>query len=223
MGVDLQTGSFGLAAAVAVVAGVVSFASPCVLPLVPGFLGYVTGLSDVSLQQRSRGRPVLGSALFVLGFSAVFLLGAVVVSSLTAPLAEHRSLLMRLAGVVVIINGVLFLGIGKSFAVRVGWRPRAGLIGAPLLGASFGIGWGPCTGPTLGAILSMAAPISADSSSAGRGVALAAFYCVGLGIPFVLMAAAWERAEGANSWLRITGSRYRPLAASCCWRWASCC
>lgn len=202
MGGELATGSFLIAGLVAIAAGLVSFASPCVLPLVPGFLGYVTGLSEVSLQDRPRGRLVLGALLFVLGFSAVFLLGAVIVSSASASLALHRSTLMRVAGVVVIINALMFLGVGRGFAAQLSWRPRAGLVGAPLLGASFGIGWGPCMGPTLGAILAMAAPLSAESGSTGRGVALAALYCLGLGLPFLLMAALWERAGRASSWLR---------------------
>lgn len=199
---DLLTGSLVVATAVALAAGFVSFASPCVLPLVPGFLGYVTGLGDTSLKDRARGRLVLGALLFVLGFSVVFLLMAFGFSLLGLALQEHRTLLMRVGGVIVIVTALLMLGLGKGYAAQLAWRPRAGLAGAPLLGAVFGIGWSPCLGPTLGAIYAMTAPITAQSGNVGRGLVLAVAYCLGLGVPFLLMAAAWERAGRANAWLR---------------------
>jgi len=202
VGAELATGSIVVAALVAVVAGFVSFASPCVLPLVPGFLGYVTGLSEVSLRERSRGRLVLGALLFVLGFSVVFLLGAATLSTLGAALREHQAALLRIGGVVVIVAALMFLGLGSSYAAQPSWRPRAGLAGAPLLGAVFGLGWAPCMGPTLGAILAMSVPLSAESGTVSRGVLLAAFYCIGLGLPFLLMAAVYERAGRASAWLR---------------------
>lgn len=202
MGGDLATGSIVVAAAVAIAAGFVSFASPCVLPLVPGFLGYVTGLGDVGLERRSRGRLVLGALLFVLGFTVVFLIYAGLVSALGLALREHQGLLMRLGGVVVILAGLMFLGLGDKLSFAPGWRPRAGLLGAPLLGAVFGVGWSACQGPTLGAILAMAAPLSAQSGTATRGLTLAAFYCLGLGLPFIAMAALYERAGSASDWLR---------------------
>lgn len=202
MNVDLATSSLVLASLVALVAGLVSFASPCVLPLVPGFLGYVTGLSDESLERRSRGRLVLGALLFVSGFTVVFLIAAAALSAIGVAFREHQSTLLRVGGAVVILMGVLFLGVGKSYAAQLGWRPRAGLLGAPLLGAAFAVGWSPCWGPTLGAIQAMAAPISAESGSIGRGLALAGIYSIGLGLPFILMAALWERAGRASAWLR---------------------
>lgn len=202
MNVDLATGSIIVASLVALVAGLVSFASPCVLPLVPGFLGYVTGLSDESLERRSRGRLVVGALLFVLGFTVVFLIAAAALSAIGVAFREHQSILLRVGGAIVVVMGVLFLGLGKSYAAQLGWRPRAGLLGAPLLGAAFAVGWSPCWGPTLGAIQAMAAPISAEAGSIGRGLLLAAIYSIGLGLPFVLMAALWERAGRASAWLR---------------------
>ncbi len=199
---QIATGSLVAAAVVALVAGFVSFASPCVLPLVPGFLGYVTGLSDVALERRSRGRLVLGAVLFVLGFTAVFLVAAAAVSTVGLAFREHQSQLLRVGGAVVLVMGLMFLGLGRSYAAPVTWRPRAGLAGAPLLGAAFAIGWSPCMGPTLGAIQAMAAPLSAESGSISRGLALAAIYSLGLGLPFILMAALWERAGLASQWLR---------------------
>lgn len=210
MNADLATGSLLLASAVALAAGLVSFASPCVLPLVPGFLGYVTGLSDESLERRSRGRLVVGALLFVLGFTVVFLIAAAALSAVGVAFREHQSALLRIGGAVVIVMGLLFLGAGKSYAAQLGWRPRAGLLGAPLLGAAFAIGWSPCWGPTLGAIQAMAAPISAEAGSIGRGLALAAVYSIGLGLPFILMAALWERAGRASAWLR---RHRRPIQA----------
>ena len=186
MNADLTTGSLLLASAVALAAGLVSFASPCVLPLVPGFLGYVTGLSDESLERRSRGRLVVGALLFVAGFTVVFLIAAAALSAIGVAFREHQSALLRIGGVVVIVMGLLFLGVGKSYAAQLGWRPRAGLLGAPLLGAAFAVGWSPCWGPTLGAIQAMAAPISAEAGSIGRGLILGAVYSIGLGLPFIL-------------------------------------
>ena len=210
MNADLATGSLLLASVVALAAGLVSFASPCVLPLVPGFLGYVTGLSDESLERRSRGLHVVGALLFVLGFTVVFLIAAAALSAVGVAFREHQSALLRIGGAVVIVMGLLFLGAGKSYAAQLGWRPRAGLLGAPLLGAAFAVGWSPCWGPTLGAIQAMAAPISAEAGSIGRGLALGALYSIGLGLPFILMAALWERAGRANAWLR---RHRRPIQA----------
>ena len=196
----VTSGALPLAIAVAALAGLVSFASPCVLPLVPGFLGYVTGLTGEPLADRSRGRMVFGALLFVLGFTAVFVLGSIFVTTTGSALIEHRTQLMRLGGVLVIFMGLVFLGVGSQREARIRWRPRAGLAGAPLLGAVFALGWAPCTGPTLAAVLVLATA-TADPQ-VGRSVALATAYGVGLGLPFVLIAAGLDRAGRASGWLR---------------------
>lgn len=201
---DLATTALPVAALVAAAAGLVSFASPCVLPLVPGFLGYVTGLSEVALADRRRSRMVAGAILFVLGFSVVFLLGAFAASAVGSALREHSDALTRIGGVVVLAMAVVFLGIGGRITqreLRTHWRPAAGLAGAPLLGAAFAVGWTPCTGPTLGAIYALAAPIAGDAPVA-RAAVLAAAYSLGLGVPFVLIAAGWSRAARASAWAR---------------------
>ena len=202
-GSTITSGALPLAVLVALAAGFVSFASPCVLPLVPGFLGYVTGLSGVALEQRGRGRLVLGALLFVLGFSFVFIAVAVTVSTAGDLLKEYQSLLMRLGGVIVILMALVFLGIGsqRTFAPR--WKPAAGLAGAPLLGMVFGLGWAPCTGPTFGAIIALSTALSGDQEAVGRGVGLAAAYSIGLGLPFLLIAAGYARAGRASRWLQV--------------------
>ena len=195
-------GPFVVAALVAAVAGLVSFLSPCVLPLVPGYLSYVGGLSGteaslpsgeavpsgggVATQRRVRSRTVLGAVLFVLGFTVVFVAYGVLFGRLGALLIEHQRMLERILGVVVILLGLAFLGWipGVSRELRIHRFPSAGLAGAPLLGIVFGLGWTPCIGPTLGAVQSLAL----STAGAGRGAALSAAYCIGLGVPFVLVA-----------------------------------
>lgn len=192
-------GALPLAALIAVAAGFVSFASPCVLPLVPGFLGYVTGLSDPASDRR---RVVLGTALFVLGFTTVFVAGMATLAAVSQALIDHRGALMRIGGVIVIVLALVFLGWGSQIQVKPRWRPAAGLAGAPLLGAVFAVGWSPCSGPTLAAINGLIAPLSQSSGTVGRGVVLAMCYSFGLGMPFLLLAAGFARAGRMNGWLR---------------------
>ena len=200
--VDTVTaGALPVAFAVALLAGLVSFASPCVLPLVPGFLGYVTGLGDVALAQRAKSRMVLGALLFVAGFSVVFIATTAFLASIGAALVEHRTLLMRLGGVLVILMALVFIGAGSQREVRLHFKPAAGLAGAPVLGAIFGIGWAPCTGPTLGAVM-LLATTTGDQQAVTRGVILAAAYCLGLGVPFLLIAAGFQRFGRISAALR---------------------
>jgi cytochrome c-type biogenesis protein len=198
----VTSGALPVAMAVALLAGLVSFASPCVLPLVPGFLGYVTGLSDESLAERKRHRMVLGALLFVLGFTVVFMTTTVVIAGVVGrALILHGELLMRVGGVVVILMALVFIGAGSQRELKLHHRPASGLVGAPVLGAVFGLGWAPCTGPTLGAVQVLAATSGSDSAVT-RGLVLALLYSLGLGVPFLLIAAGYERFGRLSAVLR---------------------
>jgi cytochrome c-type biogenesis protein len=188
-------GSLVLALPIAVAAGLVSFLSPCVLPLVPGYLGYVTGLTGVDLEQQRRGRMVAGMLLFVAGFSVVFVLVGLTAGALGGALLEHRTAVERVLGAVTIALGLVYLGALPVLqgTKRLDVRPAAGLAAAPLLGVVFGVGWTACTGPTLTVIVSL----SLIDGTATRGALLGAAYCVGLGLPFVVAGLAYRRAMGA--------------------------
>jgi cytochrome c-type biogenesis protein len=193
-----------LALPVALLAGLVSFASPCVLPLVPGYLAYVGGFTDgVAARDRvggDRRRVVLGALLFVLGFAAVFVIFGIAFGAAGFWLIQWRDLITRIAGVVVIVLGLVFVGRFGVLQreVKSSWRPVAGLVGAPVLGAVFAVGWTPCMGPTLATILSL----SFGGGSPAQGALLGLFYALGLGVPFVLIALGLSWAAGAVSWLR---------------------
>jgi cytochrome c-type biogenesis protein len=174
-----------VAAGVAALVGVVGFLSPCVLPLVPGYLSYVAGLSG-DAPRPSQRRMVLGALLFVLGFTAIFVAQGAAFGQLGSTINEHRVGIEQVMGAVTIVMGVVFLG-GIPLLqreLRFHRLPRAGLVGAPLLGAAFGLAWVPCLTPTFGAVYSMAL----TQGTAGRGAFLTVFYCLGLGIPFILVA-----------------------------------
>lgn len=195
-------GSLIAALPVALLAGLVSFASPCVLPLVPGYLGYVTGLTGVDLQDQKRGRMFMGVLLFVLGFSAVFVVMSVVLAQLGAfAWFLGQQWIMVVLGILVILMGVVFMG-GFSWFQRdrkIERKPPPGLWGAPLLGMTFGLGWAPCIGPTFAAVQAL---VYVDGASTGKAVILTTAYCLGLGIPFVLIALALRRGMGAMKFFR---------------------
>lgn len=200
----VASGSLPLAIGIALVAGFVSFASPCVLPLVPGFLAYVTGLTD----ERRRNRLVSGALLFVLGFGVVLVSVSLALTWVRELTIRYQDVVTRIGGVVVILLALVYLGLIGQRGPAVRWRPAAGLLGAPLLGVVFGLGMSPCIGPVYGAILLTAAPADPAGAPVPRGVALAIAYAVGLGIPFVLIAAGWAGAERASRWLR---HHHRPI------------
>jgi cytochrome c-type biogenesis protein len=193
-------GSLLLAVPIAVLAGLVSFASPCVLPLVPGYLGYVTGLTGVDLEEQRRSRLLLGVLLFVAGFTVVFVALGWLAGTAGEALNAHRDGLSQVLGSLIIVLGLVFVGLVPQLSGtrRFDVRPTAGLIGAPLLGIVFGLGWTPCIGPTLASIVAL----SGDFGDARRGALLAFFYCVGLGLPFLVAALAYRRAMSAFGVLR---------------------
>lgn len=209
------SGPLLVAAGVAVLAGAVSFASPCVVPLVPGYLAYLTGLVGVDSNgvdsngaesgAQGRGRVLGAVALFVLGFSVVFTASVVTVLGVADRLTLNEVILQRVGGVVTIAMGLVFVGLVPMLQRDVRVHPRPGLkprhvLGAPLLGAVFGLGWTPCLGPTLVGVIALAVGTPGDGLA--RGVLLVTAYCLGLGLPFLLLAVGARRAIRAMSWLR---------------------
>lgn len=197
------TGSLLAALPVAILAGLVSFASPCVVPLVPGYLGYVSGMAGADSgtgKTASRPRLLLGVLLFIAGFSAVFVSIGWLAALLGTQWQSDLDIITRVLGVVVILMGIAFMGSipflqnEKRFHVS----PKAGLAGAPVLGVVFGLGWTPCIGPTLGAVVTL----SLNEGSQGRGVLLAVAYCFGLGLPFLIFALVMERSKPMLAWMR---------------------
>jgi len=174
----------------AVIAGVISFLSPCVLPLVPGYLSFAAGFSV------SRGKVLLGSFLFVLGFSAVFVSFGAVFGGLGNTLSANEEIISRILGLVTIFLGFIFYGrFPFSPTIRPKMRTTGGLLGAPLLGVLFGVGWTPCIGPALAAVQTLAF----QESSAVRGAVLSFGYCLGLGLPFILSGLSLDKSAKLRS------------------------
>ncbi|MET9833560.1 cytochrome c biogenesis protein CcdA [Streptomyces sp. NPDC006385] len=214
MSVDISqvvgSGSLFLAAPIALAAGAITVASPCCLPLVPGYLSYTTGMTAADAHEaqnapagRARGRALLGTALFILGFAAVFTAYGALFGSVSTLLLAHQDTVIRVLGVFTILLGLMFMGVlervpllSRTFKPR--FAPRAGLTSAPFMGVMFGIGWTPCIGPTLAAVLSL----SITTGSAGRGAFLAFLYAVGVGIPFLLFTLALGKSLRAFAFLR---------------------
>jgi len=212
------SGSLLLAAAVAAAAGLVAFLSPCVLPVVPGYLGYVSGLAGQGAvgaaggrgrRKRGRGGPgrpgtgrmLLGSLLFVAGFAVVFMLVGGFAGAVGYLLQAHAVWINRIAGAVVIVMGLVFMGafpgLSGSGRPSSAKKPDAGLLGAPLMGLIFGLSWTPCIGPTYAAIVALSLDGSGDGAAL-RGGILALAYSLGLGLPFVAFALLFERALGVS-------------------------
>jgi cytochrome c-type biogenesis protein len=196
-----------LALGVCVLAGLVSFASPCVVPLVPGYLSYlaaVVGVSDEPgpVAVRTRWRVAGSAALFVAGFTAVFVLGTVAVLGMTTTLISNQILLQRIGGVLTIVMGLVFVGFVPALQRQARFAPRqlSTVAGAPLLGAVFALGWTPCLGPTLTGVIAVAS--ATEAANVARGVVLVIAYCLGLGIPFVLLALGSAWAVRGLGWLR---------------------
>jgi cytochrome c-type biogenesis protein len=183
-----------IAIPIAMLAGLVSFLSPCVLPLVPAYLGFVSG------NAAPKSRIVLGAALFVLGFSAVFVSLGTAFGVFGSRLYAFSSAIQPILGVIVIFLGLVMIGqFGfMQKTIKPNWRPRVGLLGAPLLGIVFGLGWTPCIGPTLASVLAL----SLDSSQALRGTTLTAAYSLGLGLPFIAIAAGFSWATRSVAFVR---------------------
>jgi cytochrome c-type biogenesis protein len=195
----VASGSLLLAVPIAVAAGFLSFASPCVVPLLPGYLSYMTGVAVQDLDGARRGRMLAGSVLFVLGFTVLFVSGGALFGGIASELIEYQGVISKVMGAAVIMFGLAFIGwlplLQREVRLPV---PGVGLAMAPLLGLVFGLGWVPCLSPTLGTVISLAYA----EATAGRGAALALAYCVGLGVPFVLVAVAFGRAARALRGIR---------------------
>ncbi len=198
----ITSGALWAALPIAFAAGLVAFLSPCVLPLAPGYVSYITGLTGAELAdvKGRRSQVLAGSVLFVLGFSVVFVSYGAFFGGAGSLLLEYADVINRVLGVLVILMGLAFMGLipGLQREWRIHTMPTWGVAGAPVLGLLFGLGWTPCIGPTLTAVQTLAFA----EASALRGATLSFVYCLGLGLPFVLLALAFSRMAKAIGWVR---------------------
>ena len=192
------SGGLWLALPIALTAGLLSFMSPCVLPLVPGYLGYVSGATSGA--ERTRGRMVAGAALFTAGFSLVFLPVFLLAGTVGRFFIEYQDALLRIGGAIIIVLGLVFIGqvtfLQRTF--KPSWRPRTGLIGAPVLGVIFALGWTPCIGPTITAMGFLAS----YGGDPWRALLIGIAYCLGLGVPFLLVALGFGWVGSSISWVK---------------------
>lgn len=197
---QVSSGTMLLAIPVAAAAGLVSFFSPCVVPLLPGYVSYATGLSGADLESARRGRMVTGTFLFVLGFTVWFVVLGTASGALGQWLWEYKRGISMVLGAVTVLVGLVFMGVVPWLQrdLRVHRVPTVGLLAAPLLGMLFAIGWTPCLGPTIAAVQSLAL----TEGTAMRGAVLSVAYSLGLGLPFILLGLAYRRALGALRWVQ---------------------
>ena len=194
----LLTGNLILALPIAALAGLISFASPCVIPLVPGYLTYAAGFS------KNRGKLLLGSVLFVFGFTLLFVAYGALFGSLGSNISSNQRILSRILGLFTILMGFIFMGrINLMRSFKFNRVAESGLIGAPFLGFLFGLGWTPCIGPALAAVQTLAI----ESASAARGSLLSATYCFGLGTPFILTGLFFDKSQSMRKFLAKNGEK----------------
>jgi cytochrome c-type biogenesis protein len=194
----LLSGNLILALPIALLAGLISFASPCVIPLVPGYLTYAAGFS------KNRGKLLMGSLLFVLGFTALFIAYGALFGTLGNTISANQRTISTVLGIFTIFMGLIFMGRIKMMrSFKFNKVANSGLIGAPILGFLFGLGWTPCIGPALAAVQTLAI----DSASATRGAVLSAAYCIGLGTPFILSGLYLDKSESMRKFLAVNGDR----------------
>jgi cytochrome c-type biogenesis protein len=203
-------GNLLLAIFVSAVAGLISFVSPCVIPLVPGYLSYISGLAADSTSSMAakvginRVKLLLATGLFIAGFTFLFISYGLAFGGLGAKIAGYERTLSIILGLLMIFFGIVFMKSQRFYrSFKVSWKVPSGLIGAPLLGFAFGLGWTPCIGPTLGAVQVLAF----QSATATRGAILSAAYCFGLGIPFLLLAWSLDKTKSFRNWIARKGNR----------------